>query len=456
MAAFNTVSLFGLPIVSASQQEAIAGMLAASQEKRTAAFLNAHCMNIHKDDASYRWAVSKADYLLPDGSGMKLAARLQNKSFEANLNGTDLFAPLCQEAARLGRSIFFFGSQDGVADAASNRASELAPGLKIAGTRHGFFAKDDEADIIEAINRSGADIVLVALGVPMQDVWIARNRHKLDAAIVMGVGAQFDFFAGRVSRAPVIFRKAGCEWVWRLMIEPRRMAKRYLVGNVRFVFNAWREARVARAGATAATAVRGKRLLDIAVASSALIMLSPLMASTALAVAATSRGPVFFRQTRVGENGKPFTMLKFRSMYRDAEARRAALLETSDREGICFKSRKDPRVTPRRTDHAQALDRRTSADHQRAERRHVDRRSAASAAAGSRGLCARSHVAACRQARHYRPLAGLRARRNRLRAHAADGQRLYPLAQHRARPDDYRADRAGGFLRARRILRQFR
>ena len=92
--------------------------------------------------------------------------------------------------------------------------------------------------------------MLVALGVPMQDVWIARNRHKLDATIVMGVGAQFDFFAGRISRAPVIFRKAGCEWVWRLMIEPRRMAKRYLVGNVRFVFNAWREARAARAGAT--------------------------------------------------------------------------------------------------------------------------------------------------------------------------------------------------------------
>ena len=111
MAAFNTVSLFGLPIVSASQQEAIAGMLAAPQEKRTAAFLNAHCMNTHRDDASYRWAISKADYLLPDGAGMKLAARLQNKSFEANLNGTDLFVPLCREAARRGRSIFFFGSQ---------------------------------------------------------------------------------------------------------------------------------------------------------------------------------------------------------------------------------------------------------------------------------------------------------------------------------------------------------
>lgn len=348
MVAFKTISLFGLPVVSASRQDAITGLLDAPQEKRTAAFLNAHCINTYRDDASYRWAVSKADYLLPDGSGMKLAARMQNKDFDANLNGTDLFVPLCREAARLDRSIFFFGSQDGVANAAANRAAELAPGLKIAGTRHGFFTRDDEAAIIDTINRSGADIVLVALGVPLQDVWIARNRHKLNAGLVMGVGAQFDFFSGRITRAPVIFRKAGCEWVWRLMMEPKRMAKRYLVGNFRFVFNAWREARAVRAGTRAggATAVRGKRLLDIAVASSALIMLSPLMAGTALAVAATSRGPVFFRQTRIGENGEPFTMMKFRSMYRDAEARRAALLETSDRKGICFKSRKDPRITP--------------------------------------------------------------------------------------------------------------
>ncbi|WP_201777016.1 WecB/TagA/CpsF family glycosyltransferase [Martelella endophytica] len=345
MAAFNTISLFGLPIVSATQREAIAGMFATRDEKRTAAFLNAHCMNTHKDDASYRWAISKADYLLPDGSGMKLAAKLQKKSFEANLNGTDLFVPLCEEAAHRGRSIYFFGSREGVAEEAANRACELAPGLKIAGTRHGYFEKESEASIIAEINRSGADIVLVALGVPMQDVWIARNRHKLEAGLVMGVGAQFDFWSGRVTRAPLVFRKAGCEWVWRLMMEPKRMAKRYLVGNARFVVNAYREARAVRAGASAAARVPGKRLLDIAVASSALIMLSPLMASTALAVAATSRGPVFFRQTRVGENGKPFTMYKFRSMYRDAEARRAALLATSDREGICFKSRKDPRIT---------------------------------------------------------------------------------------------------------------
>ena len=346
MTTFKTISLFGFPIVSASQQAVVRGLLDRPEEKQTAAFLNAHCINTCRDDASYRWALDKADHLLPDGSGMKLAAKMQNKTFEANLNGTDLFVPLCKEAADRGRSVYFFGSREGVAETAAERACDLAPGLKVAGTRHGYFSKDDENEIIDAINTSGADIVLVALGVPMQDVWIARNRQKLAASLVIGVGAQFDFWSGRVARAPSVLRKTGCEWIWRLMMEPRRMARRYLIGNVRFVFDAWREARAARTGSKPKAAVNGKRMLDIIVAGTALCLLAPLMTGTALAVAVSSRGPVFFRQTRVGENGRPFTMYKFRSMYRDAEARRAALLASSDREGICFKSRTDPRITP--------------------------------------------------------------------------------------------------------------
>ncbi|WP_206678039.1 WecB/TagA/CpsF family glycosyltransferase [Martelella limonii] len=345
MTAFKTISLFGLPIVSASRQVVVAGLLENQNEKQSVAFVNAHCINTYQDDASYRWAIGKADHVLPDGSGMKLAAKMQKTSFEENLNGTDLFVPLCREAAQRGLSVYFFGSKQGVAEDAAEKARELAPGLKVAGTRHGYFTKDDEAGIIDAINGSCADIVLVALGVPMQDVWIARNRHRLNANLVMGVGAQFDFWAGRVSRAPHLLRKTGFEWVWRLMMEPKRMAKRYLIGNFRFLATAWREARRVREGRVPG-AVKGKRLLDIAVAFSAIMMLSPLLVGAAIAVAATSRGPVFFRQIRIGENGRPFTMYKFRSMFRDAEARRAALLATSDREGICFKSRHDPRITP--------------------------------------------------------------------------------------------------------------
>ena len=117
-------------------------------------------------------------------------------------------------------------------------------GLKIAGARDGFFSDRDSDDVVRQINESGADIVMVAMGVPLQDVWVFRHRRRINAQLVMGVGALFDFEAGCVSRAPKIFRKRGLEWTWRLAIEPRRMASRYLIGNPMFIgralFNAMR------------------------------------------------------------------------------------------------------------------------------------------------------------------------------------------------------------------------
>ena len=134
----------------------------------------------------------------------------------------------------------------------------------------------------------------------------------------------------------------------RLAIEPRRMARRYLIGNIEFTLGAILGRRVNTANDTLgahAIAMKGKRLLDLAVSSAGILAAAPLFALIAAAIRLESPGPVLFRQTRVGQNGKIFTIFKFRSMYRDAEARRAALLSQSDRAGICFKARNDPRIT---------------------------------------------------------------------------------------------------------------
>ena len=166
------------------------------------------------------------------------------------------------------------------------------------------------------------------------------HAHRLDAPLTLAVGALFDFLAGRVARAPKLVRRAKMEWVWRLAQAPRRLAKRYLAGNLSFL---------AHAGLTLlrrkSFADVQRRFLDVTISASALLALSPVLAVTALAIKADSRGPVLFRQTRVGKNGKTFTMFKLRSMTTDAEARRDELFASSDREGICFKSRTDPRVT---------------------------------------------------------------------------------------------------------------
>jgi N-acetylglucosaminyldiphosphoundecaprenol N-acetyl-beta-D-mannosaminyltransferase len=110
------------------------------------------------------------------------------------------------------------------------------PGLEIAGTHHGYFKPGrEERDVIDAINRSGAEILFVAFGVPLQEIWIERNRHRLKPSVVIGVGGLFDYYSGRIPRAPLALRRTGLEWLWRLAMEPGRLWRRYLLGNAEFL-----------------------------------------------------------------------------------------------------------------------------------------------------------------------------------------------------------------------------
>jgi len=336
-----TLHLFNFNIINDTAKNALDFLFDGTRQ--TVAFLNAHCINVSAKDTTYRWALKRATALLPDGSGLQLAARMNGSKFVDNLNGTDLFPHIMQKAADCGYKVFLFGSLPGVAERAAQLAQSTVPSLQIVGTRDGFFAPEDESDIIKSINDSGANLVLVALGVPKQDIWIARNRHRLTACVVFGVGAQFDFWAGRVSRAPAFLRKLGLEWVWRLAIEPRRMFKRYVLGNPAFVWRSVKSRLSESLNISWDNAVR--RILDIVLSGGALLAFAPVIGLIGLAIKLESAGPVFFTQTRVGKNGVQFRIYKFRSMFADAEARRAAILHTSQRKGVCFKNKNDPRVT---------------------------------------------------------------------------------------------------------------
>ena len=227
MPARHTVSLFGLDIVSQPTQAVIDRLLTPGRRSRIA-FFNAHCGNVMARDADYADALMTADEVLPDGVGVGLAARMSRQKIAENLNGTDFTPALLKAAAAKGLSVFLLGARPGVAEAAANRLCLDTPGLRVVGTRDGYDGMVDEAATIRAVNFARPDILLVAAGVPMQDLWIARNAHRLHPRICLGVGALFDFLAGRVRRAPAWVRRARCEWVWRLASEPRRMARRYL------------------------------------------------------------------------------------------------------------------------------------------------------------------------------------------------------------------------------------
>ncbi len=229
--------LFGLPLVNATPDTAVEDILAMTKlrKKSTINFVNAHCVNNAWRNPDYRAAIKASDRLLPDGSGMRIAAKLSRVALGQNLNGTDLFPIICEKAAQRGLSIYLLGGRSETAERVATTMVERFPNLKIAGTQHGYFAKQQSGDIIAKVNSANADIVLVGFGVPIQELWINMHRSSLNAPVVMGVGGLFDYYAGNVQRAPKMMRQIGFEWLWRLMQEPRRLARRYLLGNIVFL-----------------------------------------------------------------------------------------------------------------------------------------------------------------------------------------------------------------------------
>lgn len=202
-------------------------------------FVNPDCINIAARNPAYRQDLAASSMVFPDGIGMKLASRWLNTPLRQNLNGTDFFPRLCDRLNALtspsGTRLYLLGARQSVVDRVAEVIAQRWPELIVVGARHGYVESFEEAAVARDIRESGAQLLLVAMGAPLQEAFIARNRHRLGACVAMGVGGLFDFVAGRISRAPQWMRDAGFEWVWRLMQEPGRMWRRYLVGNLLFL-----------------------------------------------------------------------------------------------------------------------------------------------------------------------------------------------------------------------------
>ncbi|WP_293004710.1 WecB/TagA/CpsF family glycosyltransferase [Nitrosomonas sp.] len=240
----NQIPLFGLKIEDTTLADASANIVNDARsgvQRKIIYFVNAHCINIAAVDIDYLSVLQDGATLFADGSGMRLAARLAGFSLKDNVNGTDLFPVICHDAAAAGVKLALLGARPGVAERCAEKMKIQSPKLDVAWIHDGYFKQDTEDDIIDAINRSGAEILFVAMGVPMQELWIARHVNKLNVAVVLGVGALFDFYSGAMPRAPQWMRRLGLEWLFRYMMEPRRMFVRYVVGNPVFIIRTlWR------------------------------------------------------------------------------------------------------------------------------------------------------------------------------------------------------------------------
>lgn len=198
-------------------------------------YLNPHIWNLAKDDPALLAALNEADVVWCDGVGILLAARLLGKRLPARMTVPNFIDEVCRQCVIAAKSLYFLGGEEGVARLAAEVLQRRHPGLKIVGSHHGYIrAPEIEERVVEEIRRLAPDLLLVGMGSPQQELWIARNLHGLNVKVGWAVGALFDHLSGKVPRAPQWASAHGLEWLHRLMVEPRRLWRRYLLGNARF------------------------------------------------------------------------------------------------------------------------------------------------------------------------------------------------------------------------------
>jgi exopolysaccharide biosynthesis WecB/TagA/CpsF family protein len=242
------VAILGVPVANLDVIDAIELMRKAMSgpDLTRVAFLNAHAANLASTDLAYGTTLN-GFVILPDGIGVDLAARLLTGfAFKANLNGTDFVPAMLQnttESLRVG----LFGAAIGVADKAVLTLGAMAPQHHYHVLGHGFLSAAEIERMLAELAEHPVDLILVALGNPRQEVFIAEKLDARHGKVAMGVGALFDFLAGEVPRAPLWMRGLRMEWMFRFMIEPKRLFRRYVLGNPAFLWRVmWQQRRRGR------------------------------------------------------------------------------------------------------------------------------------------------------------------------------------------------------------------
>ena len=181
-------------------------------------------MAAYKDD-NFRDILNDAELLTADGIGVVYASKILGKPITERAAGYDILCEVLERIKGTSRSVFLFGGKPGVAELAVVKLKDRFPGIVIAGTRNGYFKPEEEEDIVSQINSSGAELLLVCLGAPKQELWINKYKDKLNVKVAMGVGGSLDVFAGTALRAPDFYCKHGLEWFYRLMKQPSRAGR---------------------------------------------------------------------------------------------------------------------------------------------------------------------------------------------------------------------------------------
>jgi N-acetylglucosaminyldiphosphoundecaprenol N-acetyl-beta-D-mannosaminyltransferase len=237
----HTVSVLDVPLALTDYARTLAWIdaMAASPERGYVCVCNVHTVMASSEDPELRKALLASSFNVPDGQPLVWAINSLGHSLGDRVYGPDLMAQACAQAAIRGHRFYLYGgrNQGALVQLALNLRQRY-PGVRIVGgysPPHRPLTQEEQSAVVDEINRARADVVWVGIGVPKQEKWMAVMRPRLDAPVLVGVGAAFDFHAGLVPQAPGWLQEAGLEWAYRLAHEPRRLWRRYLRYNPRFV-----------------------------------------------------------------------------------------------------------------------------------------------------------------------------------------------------------------------------
>ena len=219
------IDVLGTKIDTVTMDEALARGEALMGE-RAASYVvtpNPEIVMFCREDPETAAAVETASLVIADGIGVIYGAKILGTPLKQKLPGIDFTTALMERMAGKGQSVFLFGAKPGVAEAAAERLQKRFPGLVIAGTNDGYFS--DDTPIVAKISAVKPDLLLVCLGAPKQEKWMYSHAGKLDVGLMIGAGGSLDVFAGTVERAPEKWQKAGLEWLYRLLKEPKRFGR---------------------------------------------------------------------------------------------------------------------------------------------------------------------------------------------------------------------------------------
>lgn len=239
-------TVLGLPVHAVTMAEAVAEIRQAlvTGRRMRVITLNPEMVMAARRQPELDAALRQGDLVVPDGYGVVWALRRSGCKGLERVAGVDLVESLFAAGVPGGLRAFLLGGAAGVAEAAATRITARWPGVRVVGTAHGYFPPPDENEVIRRINAARPQLLLVGMGLPRQEVWLAENWAKLQVTVGIGVGGALDLWAGRVKRAPHLWRKGRLEWLYRALQEPARF-RRLLVlpGFIRLV---WREIRLAK------------------------------------------------------------------------------------------------------------------------------------------------------------------------------------------------------------------